>query len=92
MRDVVQPRHGVQPRVVLAVIAEIGDALSMRHYGAVAAVDQHLNERRQSGKMSKKKYISDTSLTIPLSRFLISATCGVNKNFYLLSLDEIRSH
>ena len=54
MRDVVQPRHGVQPRVVLAVIAEIGDALSMRHYGAVAAVDQHLNERRQSGKMSKK--------------------------------------
>ena len=40
----------------------------------------------------QKKYISDTSLTIPLSRFLISATCGVNKNFYLLSLDEIRSH
>ena len=42
MRDVVQPWHGVQPSVVLAVIAEVRDALAMRHHGAVAAVDQHL--------------------------------------------------
>ena len=65
MRDVVQPWHGVQPSVVLAVIAEVRDALAMRHHGAVAAVDQHLNERRQSGKMSKKSTYRTLRLLFP---------------------------
>ena len=39
MRNVVQPGHGVEPSVVLAVIAQVRDALAMRNYGAVAAVD-----------------------------------------------------
>ena len=40
--DVVQPRHGVESRVVLAVVAQVRDALAVRHDRAVAAVDQHL--------------------------------------------------
>ena len=68
MRDVVQPWHGVQPSVVLAVVAEVGDALAMRHHGAVAAVDQHLKQGRSDyGKMSKKSQCVSDIIHITMS-------------------------
>ena len=57
MRDVIQPWHGVQPSVVLAVVAEVGDAFAMRHHGAVAAVDQHLRQAKWQNEKQKVNVI-----------------------------------